>query len=166
MSPNGNGDRPTQHISGKPVDLYKDTWVRYLGYANEVGEAFGPILPKFVTPSYVIAFGYVFADTADKVMKAYYVGSDRNEIMRIGSDTLLWQTMASVWIPGKTINIITNSAKSYIDRGSFKHTIRRWGPTSFGLAAIPLIVKPIDICVDYVFDNTLRAIWKKEDPPV
>ena len=53
------------------VDLYRDTNVRYLGYANEVGESFRFIFPTFVPGSYVIAFGYVFADTADKFFKGY-----------------------------------------------------------------------------------------------
>jgi hypothetical protein len=29
-------------------DVFRETWVRFLGYSNEVGEAFRPIVPKFV----------------------------------------------------------------------------------------------------------------------
>ena len=53
----------------KVVDLYRDTPVRYLGYANEVGESFRYQYPKFVVPSYGIAFMYCFADTIDKSRK-------------------------------------------------------------------------------------------------
>ena len=45
------------------VDFYRDTPVRYLGYANELGESFRPMVPKMVVPSYIVSFGYVVADT-------------------------------------------------------------------------------------------------------
>ena len=32
------------------VDLYRDTALRYAGYANEVGEAFAPLVPAVVVP--------------------------------------------------------------------------------------------------------------------
>ena len=55
----------TSAKSGR-VDIWRDTPVRLLGYANEVGESFRNIFPRMVMPSYVIAFGYTFADCADK----------------------------------------------------------------------------------------------------
>lgn len=57
-------------------DLFRDTPVRLLGYANEVGEAFRPILPRFVGPSYAIATLYMVADTADKGWRAWEVRWD------------------------------------------------------------------------------------------
>ena len=45
------------------VDIWRDTPVRLLGYANEVGESFRYVVPRGVVPSYMLAFGYVFADT-------------------------------------------------------------------------------------------------------
>ena len=42
------------------VDIYRDTLLRYAGYANEVGEAFAPIVPAAVVPaSYAVAITYV-----------------------------------------------------------------------------------------------------------
>ena len=55
----------------KEVDIYRDTPVRFMGYANEVGESFRYQFPKFVLPSYGIAFAYCFADTFDKTKKQY-----------------------------------------------------------------------------------------------
>ena len=46
----------------KRVDIWRDTPVRLLGYANEVGESFRYIFPKMVTPSYGLAFAYTFGD--------------------------------------------------------------------------------------------------------
>ena len=48
------------------VDIYRDTLLRYAGYANEVGEAFSPLVPSWCVPaSYGVAITYVIADTVD-----------------------------------------------------------------------------------------------------
>lgn len=91
--------------------MYRDTPVRYLGnlwsfffvifiqsiffcfqlncyltvpgYTNEVGEAFRSIVPKFIVHlSYVIASGYVLADTIHKGHKVYEVNRTINEKTR------------------------------------------------------------------------------------
>ena len=51
-------------------DIWRESLLRYAGYANEVGEAFRHILPKLVGPSYGIAFLYVAGDTFDKGKRA------------------------------------------------------------------------------------------------
>ena len=53
------------------VDIFRDTPLRYAGYCNEVGESFRYIFPGFVVPSYIVSFGYCFADTFDKGSKQY-----------------------------------------------------------------------------------------------
>ena len=54
------------------VDIYRDTPVRLLGYANEVGEAFRALVSvKFVYASYGVASAYVLADTYDKASKVH-----------------------------------------------------------------------------------------------
>ena len=54
----------------KEVDIYRDTPVRLLGYANEVGEAFRALINvKYVYASYGVASAYVLADTFDKASK-------------------------------------------------------------------------------------------------
>ena len=52
--------------------MYRDTPLRYLGYTNELGEALGPLVPFpwFVASTYVVAIGYVLADTLDKGSRA------------------------------------------------------------------------------------------------
>lgn len=168
-------------------DVFRDTWIRYLGYANEVGEAFGPIYPRYVKPSYGIAFAYVFADANYKIYNAYKAEQsrlaleksshslddiasikspaiDKKKIAVIGADALIWQTFASVLIPGKIINFITNGTKYLLEEGYFKSIninkgMRAWGPTAIGLAAIPVIIHPIDEFVDYAMNNSLRKYW-------
>ena len=55
-------------------DPFKDSLWRFLGYANEVGEAVRPLVPVgFVWSTYVIAIGYAAADTYDKASYEYEV---------------------------------------------------------------------------------------------
>lgn len=146
------------------VDYFRDTPIRYLGYANELGESFGPLYPKFVRPSYGIAFAYVGADTIYKTYLAKKKGESNETALRIGVDVLLWQTFASVLIPGKIINMVTHaSVKAFqSDIPAIKKlppSVRLWSPTVIGLATIPFIIHPIDSFVDHVFDRTLRKWW-------
>ena len=60
-------------MTSERVDIWRDTPVRLLGYANEVGESFRHIFPRMVIPSYVIAFGYTFADCGDKGYLQYKI---------------------------------------------------------------------------------------------
>jgi mitochondrial fission process protein 1 len=55
----------------KPYDIWRDSPLRFAGYCNEVGEAFAPIYPKFLLPSYILSVGYVLGDTFDKTYIAY-----------------------------------------------------------------------------------------------
>ena len=60
-----------------------------------------PHLQMQVAPSYVLSFGYVGCDTVDKILKAQKAGDDTKRVAIKGMDCLLWQTLASVLIPGK-----------------------------------------------------------------
>lgn len=60
--------------STKEIDIYRDSYLRYCGYANEVGESFRPVIPKvFVHLSYAVAVMYVLAECGDKSRKIYKV---------------------------------------------------------------------------------------------
>ena len=83
-----------------------------MGYANEVGEAFRALVHvNWVRLSYGVASAYVLADTNDKSRKtAATLPTDEpgrtSKIAVAAFDTLLWQALASVIIPGFTINRI------------------------------------------------------------
>ncbi|XP_062565496.1 mitochondrial fission process protein 1 [Armigeres subalbatus] len=146
-------------------DLYRDTAVRYLGYANEIGEAFRPVIKKvFVHASYGIAVAYVLADTADKSRKQYakpeILGGGLRGAAIASGDTLLWQMFASVIIPGFTINRICWLTKKALSMNKVKGPVGKWGPTAIGLLAIPFIIHPIDNGVDMVMDQTYRKYVK------
>lgn len=49
----------TEVVNDAKHDIWRNSILRYAGYANEAGEAFAPIFPKFLKPSYGISLLYV-----------------------------------------------------------------------------------------------------------
>ena len=144
------------------VDLYRDTLLRYMGYCNEVGESFRPLLPRFVVPSYVLSIGYVCADTQDKARKAYAASAaasptrqaDTTFVLEQAGDCMVWQLLASVFVPGFVIHKLVKFVGWGLRRGQTVPALARtWVPTLAGLAAIPFIIHPIDHSVDFVLDQ-------------
>jgi fission process protein 1 len=163
-------------------DIYKDTPIRLLGnfiesfryslvnlvcgtgYANEVGESLrGFIGAKWVNISYGIATLYVFADTIDKTAKTYHRNSGKSgripKTLYIATDTLIWQMLASVVIPGFVINRVCYFS-NYVLYNTTKlpPNNRKLIVTCIGLGIIPFIIKPIDRSVDTLLDYSLRKI--------
>ena len=163
----GNAESKTQTVNAEKIstelsenDIWRDTSLRYMGYANEVGESFGILFPSYIEPSYGVAYGYVCGDALDKVYKSYKQGDEPLVIAKKGADALTWQTLASVVIPGKIINVVANGANGTLNTAtSLPEPVRKWGATTIGLGTIPFIITPIDEFVDLLLDNTLRLLW-------
>lgn len=75
---------------------------------------------------------------------------------KTAGDVFVWQMLASVIIPGFVINRITWGAGLLSKQSKLPGIARKWLPTVIGLAAIPLIIRPIDNGVDHVMDRTYR----------
>ncbi|XP_041348878.1 mitochondrial fission process protein 1-like [Gigantopelta aegis] len=149
-------------------DIFKDTIIRYLGYANEVGEAFRSLIHvRFVHLSYVVASSYVVADSVHKGYKAAqntHVPRERRwrEVATASGDTLIWQGLASVAIPGFTINRICAFCSHVLRKTTqLPSPVRKWTTTAVGLSCIPFIIKPIDRSVDIIMDKTIRTWYQK-----
>jgi fission process protein 1 len=147
------------------VDIYRDTLLRYAGYANEVGEAFAPIVPPVCVPaSYAVAITYVIADTVDKTRKAYggakyEEGALTSCALIEGLDALIWQLAASVALPGFTIHqvvAITVTLLESFERAGGAYDVV---PTLVGLAAIPMIVEPLDELAEVLMEAGPRKLW-------
>jgi len=164
-------------------NVFRDSWVRYMGYANEVGESFRFQAPRLVMPSYAVSGLYCCADAANASYEVYRLrqrtggggggtdgdsagqkgDSDRlHDATRAGLDVLLWQSLASVAIPGAIINAIVKASRFAIRRANppVAAAVALWGPTIVGLCSIPVIITPIDHAVDYLMDHTTRKWWK------
>lgn len=138
-------------------DLFRHTPLRYLGYANEVGEAFRYQMPfKYLVLAYVISGSYVLGDTIDKSYKSYLKHNHHlttKDLAKSTGLTLIWQILATEAIPGYFVYRVVKSAKKY-EYSFIKNTrLRYWMPTIIGLSFIPLFPHTIDPLVDYIFDK-------------
>jgi fission process protein 1 len=149
----------------KNVDPYRETSLRYMGYANELGEAFTSYLPEWGLPaSYCVAASYVMFDTIDKGQKAFDAaeeGEKFQDTLRISTETLTWQMLASVFWPGSIIRVIVNASATMISNSHLDDELH-FLPTLIGLAAIPAIVKPIDTTVDKLMENSISKVINGE----
>ena len=130
--------------------------IRYLGYTNELGEAFRPILPFLVIPSYIIAVGYMLYDSYIKSKKS------KNKISKF-IDTLIWQSFATIIIPSYVIHKIVYFTKDLIKDIEILNkyeTVRYYLPSMIGILSIFVIMQPIDDLVDFIMDNTIRKTMK------
>ena len=80
-------------------------------------------------------------------------------------DAMLWQLLASVFVPGflinRTVEFSTWSLTRMQRGGVFKNaTVIRWAPVLIGVLTIPFIVEPIDHSVSWLLDQTTRRIYK------
>jgi fission process protein 1 len=143
-------------------DIFKERPLRYLGYANEVGEAFRHTVPvKLVRLTYLLASGYVFAHAVSKGHKWSSKDHTHSTPTHAVVDTLVWQGLASVAIPGFTINRLCSTARWSLNRwGVGTASLQRWTVVGVGLSCIPFIINPIDRLVDYGMDH-FRPLVKK-----
>ncbi|KAI3362313.1 hypothetical protein L3Q82_012626 [Scortum barcoo] len=120
------------------------------GYANEVGEAFRALVPvSLVWGSYAVATAYVTADAVDKGKKAAVAhGDNPGKTARVAVavvDTFVWQALASVIIPGFTINRVCAASLHVLGKTTkWPLPVRKWTTTAIGLSTIPFIITPID----------------------
>lgn len=158
---------PTEEKTDKTVDIYRDTPVRLLGYANEIGEAFRALVPvSLVWGTYAVATAYVTADAVDKGKKAAVAhGDNPGKTTRVAVavvDTFVWQALASVIIPGFTINRVCAASLYLLGRTTkWPLAARKWTTTAIGLSTIPFIITPIDRSVDFLLDSSLRKVYNE-----
>uniref|UniRef100_A0A1A9WIK6 Mitochondrial fission process protein 1 n=1 Tax=Glossina brevipalpis TaxID=37001 RepID=A0A1A9WIK6_9MUSC len=139
-------------------DIFRETWLRYTGYANEVGEAFRHLVSRrIVRGSYIGAISYVFADASTKSWRKFQESESLVQVADVAVDVFLWQMLASVIIPGYTINRITYLSRVMFKQAGARESMVKYMPTAVGLLSIPIIVHPIDRFVDFIMDKTFRA---------
>jgi fission process protein 1 len=148
----------------KEYDIFKDSALRYIGYSNELGEAFRPIIPsKVVTYSYIIEFAYFICDTVHKGHKAFLDNRHDEDVIKHISKasiyTMTWQCFASVMLPAFTINRIVKLF-AYISKHYSKNKyIISYFPTFIGLTLIPILPSILDPFVDKVMEETLGRYY-------
>lgn len=156
-------------MDSKPeLDIFRDTSVRYLGYANEIGESFRSMISQSaVRATYGISFGYVFMDVIDKAKKTLEkekklaesgIETPTIKTAKVATDCLIWQSFASVIIPGFTINRICKLSSFILQKSSVALRTNKILTTLIGLGSIPMIIHPIDHACHAVMDKTIRPV--------
>jgi fission process protein 1 len=75
-------------------------------------------------------------------------------------DPLLWQSLASVAIPGLTIHLLVDLTCDLLAKvETLPFSVRRFAPTAVGLAAIPFIIHPLDNVVHFALDVSVRPLF-------
>lgn len=76
----------------REYDVYKDSLLRFAGYANELGEAFKVFIPRSIYfGTYGIAAAYALGDTVSKGHGVYTKTGDVQKGLQQGLETGLWQ---------------------------------------------------------------------------
>lgn len=134
---------------------------------------------NWVRFSYFVATAYVVADSVSKgieaneklntqvqVAKDDVIATPTSSVTRAVVDSLIWQTLASVAIPGYTINRICYGSNILLMRKTKLTAARRsWAVMVIGLASIPFIIRPIDKGVDWLMENTFRNVFGGHEGP-
>lgn len=151
-------------------DPLRDGPLRYCGYANEMGEAFAAWLSAFgLTASYAVAVLYVLVDTYDKAAATHRQAqglhsstqlahaADPAAVRRIitlltserAVDTLIWQLLASVAIPGFVIHEVVYFVHLALLSGMHLDNLQQALPALVGListAASATSLPPDEVC--------------------
>lgn len=81
-----------------------------------------------------------------------------NPFLVAGGDALIWQVIASVALPGFTINRFVTLAEIGCEAQAANNIIAEYLPTVLGLSLIPIVCKPLDELADVGLDATLRPL--------
>ena len=137
------------------VNIWRQIPLRYLGYVNELGETVKPHLTprtRFLYPaSYAVSSLYVLQDS--RVHASTTTKEGQSWVLRF-VDGLLWQSFASVLIPGFAINRVVSLTSTALKANPRGKVIA----SGVGLVSIPVIVGPIDRGVEWGMDKTVRRI--------
>ena len=139
----------------KLIDPYRQTSIRYMGYANEIGEALDEFIPYW---GLSVSTTYILFDVLDKGQSAFDEAQkpDRfREFLFASSEALVWQILASKIWPGGVIKTTVNIVDFIIpnDNGFL--------PIIIAILLIPKIVRPIDDLVDDMMEQCISKILRR-----
>eukprot|EP00055_Hartaetosiga_balthica_P018598 m.134853 g.134853 ORF g.134853 m.134853 type:complete len:183 (-) comp9757_c0_seq1:1228-1776(-) len=163
-------DGNTSCVPAGDTDLFRDTPLRFLGYSNELGEAFKALVPRSIYfASYGVAAAYVLSDASHKGGKEFSKCSASTvdntsptfSASKAVVDTAIWQGLASVAIPGYFINKVVSTVSIVSQKHLTNPQALRFLPATVGLACIPFIINPIDKLVDHFMDHLFRPQFHK-----
>lgn len=173
----------------KETDIFRHTPLRYLGYANEVGEAFRyNIKTRTLVLAYVVSAGYIAGDTIDKTYKSYKKLNIKNDkeqynksnnilikntsiikdkntnslmyhVVKSGALSFTWQVLATELIPALIVYQVVKLTKNVIKNNNTLYG--KYIPTIIGLSLIPMFPYTVDPMIDNIFDRLNLGLDKE-----
>ena len=142
----------------EPIDIFKETPLRYLAFTNDFGEVLrNSIGNKLANASYLVTAAYATGD----VYNTYKRNLPNKELaIAEATDCAIWQVFASVLITP----ILLGSARYGLSRALLRvnvpHMVRHRAPEVIPLASIPFLVPYIDQKTDDLMDKYYRDVPK------
>lgn len=156
-------------------DVLRDTPIRYLGYSNELVEAWEDVLNSLLGKrlgrwiykgAWKIADLYLAVDIIDKGRKAYELAEGQPESVRIQNCLIeaggagLFQFFANYLIPPLIIRYLRKGTNLLMSKGLLSKLIPKnklttiWLPAAVATAITPFIARPLDRIVDKTLEMT------------
>ncbi|KAF4654718.1 WD repeat-containing protein 44 [Perkinsus chesapeaki] len=146
--------------------------VRYLAFTSDVGEAFRPVVPKWlVNFSYATTVGYIFGDIGYSTWLEYKRTKDladqKIRVWTAAAKATTFQMVASLALPFAIIHSTVHYSGVVLRRLAPKNArLLQLGPTMIGLAIVPFLPvvcdKPIEHGVDLIFEKWGPKIASEE----
>ncbi|EEQ97984.1 conserved hypothetical protein [Perkinsus marinus ATCC 50983] len=146
--------------------------VRYLAFTSDVGEAFRPVVPKWlVNTSYATTIGYIFGDIGYSTWLEYKRTKDladhKIRVWTAAAKATTFQMVASLALPFAIIHSTVHYSGVMLRRMAVKNArLLQMGPTMIGLAIVPFLPivcdKPIEHGVDLIFEKWGPKIASEE----
>uniref|UniRef100_A0A1B6L1G4 Mitochondrial fission process protein 1 n=1 Tax=Graphocephala atropunctata TaxID=36148 RepID=A0A1B6L1G4_9HEMI len=136
-------------------DFFRNPPGRYLGYCHVVGRALSddivsPTAKRFLRST---TLAYIAFDTVYKTID----NRNSNAVLK-AADALIWQSLASVLVPGLAIEWIAKGSVMLMQNLKVSKPMGRYVPMGMVLLSMPLFGESIDRMVDMVLNHTTRPL--------
>jgi mitochondrial fission process protein 1 len=169
---------PAEAAEAARRDVFRESWVRYFGYTNELGEALRSVIGNnWAHRSYYVAGLYAVTDMLVKGREAFKENKRASLADRlyhaVGGimDAGVFHYFATITVPPQVIRMVQEATEKRMSARFAKTLLGKALPVGIGLAITPLIIKPIDMATEKFLDLAVRPLlgrkpYFKGDIPV
>jgi len=129
---------------------------KVLLYTSDLGESSRPLISHHTVEAlHFVTFAYIVGDVTYNAYHEYKQGGNTNEIAKVATRTFVFQTLASIVLPGAAIHHAMEFTERRIQTMTMNARAHRFAPVIIGLSLIPvlpLIDHPLERAIEKVFD--------------
>ncbi|EER07195.1 conserved hypothetical protein [Perkinsus marinus ATCC 50983] len=132
--------------------------VRYLAFTSDVGEAFRPVVPRWLVNTSYAATGDIGYSTWLEYKRTKDLADHKIRVWTAAAKATTFQMVASLALPFAIIHSTVHYSGVMLRRMAVKNArLLQGGPTIIGLAIVPFLPivcdKPIEHGVDLIFEK-------------